>query len=312
MKRSAPADDAGSILKFRIGFSLWFSAVASQLGPSLVVGFGGIQAVDTEFPYRVAISTATYRGARCPTLKTAEKQPKGVPSGSRWSSRKTAGKTAETPEKQPKSSQNSFFSGVLAVFPAVFRLLYRDPLGTLFGCFSAVFNVGHLAPLVGGCGDCKYRVPIVDRIPVCRPHFRFLDHRWPKETLSYFGKRLKSDQGVISMRVSVVSESLRCGRGKCQFGLFSGFSTPWPSSSQKLCRECLYFEGKFRDSWSSQVQAQLKAATLANQPRSKQIWFEPLLIRFRAGSEEVRSKAVRDQPCYRKRLKIRSGSPLVL
>ena len=30
-------DDAGSILKFRIGFSLWFFAVASQLRPSLVV-----------------------------------------------------------------------------------------------------------------------------------------------------------------------------------------------------------------------------------------------------------------------------------
>ena len=48
-------DDAGPILKFRIGFSLWFSAVASQLRPSLVVGFGGIQTVDTEFPYRVPI-----------------------------------------------------------------------------------------------------------------------------------------------------------------------------------------------------------------------------------------------------------------
>ena len=32
---------------------------------------------------RVAISVATYRGAKCPTLKTAEKQPKRVPSGSR-------------------------------------------------------------------------------------------------------------------------------------------------------------------------------------------------------------------------------------
>ena len=31
----------------------------------------------------VAISAATYRGAKCLTLKTAEKQPKRVPSGSR-------------------------------------------------------------------------------------------------------------------------------------------------------------------------------------------------------------------------------------
>ena len=70
-------------------------------------------------------------------------------------SRKTAGKGAEwvtvkQPEKHPKhlkNSQNSCFSGVLGVFPAVFRLFYRDPFGTLFGSFSAVFNVGHSAPL---------------------------------------------------------------------------------------------------------------------------------------------------------------------
>ena len=45
-------DDAGSILKFRIGFS---PRVASHLRLSLLVGFGGIEAVDTEFPYRVPI-----------------------------------------------------------------------------------------------------------------------------------------------------------------------------------------------------------------------------------------------------------------
>ena len=33
-----------------------FFAVASQLRPSLVVGFGGIRAVDAEFPYRVPSS----------------------------------------------------------------------------------------------------------------------------------------------------------------------------------------------------------------------------------------------------------------
>ena len=71
--------------------------------------------------------------------KTAEK-------GAEWVTVKTARKTAgKTPEKKtPENSQNSCFSGV---FPAVFRLFYRDPLGTLFGCFSAVFKVGHLAPL---------------------------------------------------------------------------------------------------------------------------------------------------------------------
>ena len=73
-------------------------------------------------------------------------------------SRKTAEKGAEwVTIKQPKNSLKNVktpeeqlfdcFLGVLAVLPAAFRLLYRDPLGTFFGCFSAVFNVGHLAPL---------------------------------------------------------------------------------------------------------------------------------------------------------------------
>ena len=91
----------------------------------------------------VAISPASYRGAKCPTLKTAEKQPKTVPSGSR----QTAEKQPEKHPKHPKNSCFDCFSGVSGVFPAVFRLFYRDPLGALFGCFSAVFNVGHLAPL---------------------------------------------------------------------------------------------------------------------------------------------------------------------
>ena len=72
-------------------------------------------------------------------------------SGSRQNSRKTAGKTAETAEKRPKNSQNSCFSGVSAVFPAV------------FGCFAAT----HSAPFwlffrlfsmsgVAGRRDCNF------------------------------------------------------------------------------------------------------------------------------------------------------------
>ena len=82
---------------------------------------------------------------RC-QMPDIENSRKGCRVGHGKTAGKTARKTAETPEKQPKSSQNSCFSGVLAVFfrlffPAVFRLFYRDPLGALFGCFSAVFNV---------------------------------------------------------------------------------------------------------------------------------------------------------------------------
>ena len=70
-------------------------------------------------------------------------------------SRKTAEKGAEwATAKQPKNSQKNSRNTRKAVFrvfrlffPAVFRLFCRGPLGTLFGCFSAVFNVGHLAPL---------------------------------------------------------------------------------------------------------------------------------------------------------------------
>ena len=105
----------------------------------------------------IAISAATYRGAKCPTLKTAEKQPKRMPCGSRWSSRKTAGKTAETPEKQLFWLVFGCFSGVSAVFPAVFRLLHRDPLGTRhpFRLFFGCFQCRAFGTSVGGRGDCK-------------------------------------------------------------------------------------------------------------------------------------------------------------
>ena len=75
-----------------------------------------------------------------PDIENSRKTAEG---GAEWVTVKQPGKQS----KHPKNSQNSCFSGVLAVFPAVFRLFYRDPLGTPFGCFSAVFNVGHLAPL---------------------------------------------------------------------------------------------------------------------------------------------------------------------
>ena len=54
---------------------------------------------------------------------------------------KTSRKNSRNTRKTPENSQNSCFSGASAVFPAVFRVFYRDPLGTLFGCFSAVFRL---------------------------------------------------------------------------------------------------------------------------------------------------------------------------
>ena len=83
--------------------------------------------------------------------KTAEKGAEWVTVNQPKNSRKNTRNTRKTPE----SSQNSCFSGVSGVFPAVFRLFYRDPLGTLFGCFSAVFQCRAFGTSVGGRGDCN-------------------------------------------------------------------------------------------------------------------------------------------------------------
>ena len=75
----------------------------------------------------IAISAATYRGAKCPTLKTAEK-------GAEWVA-------VKQPKNSRKNSRNTRKTAVLTLFRLVFRLffrlLYRDPLGT----FSAVFRL---------------------------------------------------------------------------------------------------------------------------------------------------------------------------
>ena len=85
-----------------------------------------------------------------------KKQPKRVPSGSRYNSRKTAGKTP----KHPKNSQNSCFSGVSAVFPAVFRLLSpwptRHPFRLFFRLFLGCFQCRAFGTSVGGHRDCNH------------------------------------------------------------------------------------------------------------------------------------------------------------
>ena len=88
----------------------------------------------------VAISAASYRGAKCPTLKTAEE---------------TAEKDAEwVTVKQPKNSRKNSRNTRKTVETSVFRV-FRLFIRLFFGCFtvthsasfSAVSNVGHLAPL---------------------------------------------------------------------------------------------------------------------------------------------------------------------
>ena len=66
-------------------------------------------------------------------------------------SRRTAEKGAEWVAVKPPKKQTTVFR----VFRLFFRLFYRDPLGTLFSCFSDVFNVGNFGTSVDGRRDCK-------------------------------------------------------------------------------------------------------------------------------------------------------------
>ena len=105
----------------------------------------------TTSPPGLAISAASYRGAKCPTSKTAEKKPKRVPSGSRQNSRKTAGKTPETPEKQSKQLFFGCFGCFSGCFSAVLPWPTRHPFRLFFGCFRCrAFGTS-----VAGRRDCK-------------------------------------------------------------------------------------------------------------------------------------------------------------
>ena len=99
---------------------------------------------------RIAISAASYRGAKCPT---AEKQPKRAPSGSRQDNRKTAEKTAETAEKRLFWLFFGCFGCFSGCFSAVLPWPTRHPFRLFFGCFQCrAFGTS-----VAGRRDCKAR-----------------------------------------------------------------------------------------------------------------------------------------------------------
>ena len=85
-----------------------------------------------------------YRGAARPTLKTAEKQPKRVPSGSRSNSRKNSRNTRQTAVLE-------WFSGVSAVF----RLFFGCLTGTLSAPSSAVFRPSSVSGMWHLCIDSR-------------------------------------------------------------------------------------------------------------------------------------------------------------
>ena len=96
----------------------------------------------------VAISAASYRGAKCPTLKTAEKGAEGVtvkqPKNSRKNSRNTR-----------KTVKTAVFRVFRVFFPAVFRLFYRDPSAPFSAVFPGCFQCRAFGTSVAGRRDCK-------------------------------------------------------------------------------------------------------------------------------------------------------------
>ena len=95
-----------------------------------------------------AISAATYRGAKCPTLKTAENSRKRC----RVGPGQTAGKTAE------KQSRQLFF-GCFGCFSGCFSAVVPRPPRHLFRLFFGCFQCRAFGTSVGGRRDCKLCAP---------------------------------------------------------------------------------------------------------------------------------------------------------
>ena len=96
------------------------------------------------------ITGLNLEGQRLQSLQPStevRKQPEKSRKGRRVGHGKAAEQQPEEEPKHPKNSCSDCSSGVSALLPAVFRLLYRDPLDALFGSVPAVFNVGRLVPL---------------------------------------------------------------------------------------------------------------------------------------------------------------------
>ena len=92
----------------------------------------------------------SHRGAKCPTLKTAEKQPKRVPSRSRQNSRKTVRTNSRNTRKTIKTAVFRVFWLFSQLFSAVFAVTHSAPFSAVFRLFCRAFGT-----LVGGRRDCK-------------------------------------------------------------------------------------------------------------------------------------------------------------
>ena len=97
------------------------------------------------FGLRFAMFCGHSKRCRTPDVQNSRKI---AEKGAEWVPGKVPAKQQRNSQKNSRNSQDSCFSAVSAVFPAAFWRFYQNPLGTSFGCFPAVLNVGHLAPLL--------------------------------------------------------------------------------------------------------------------------------------------------------------------
>ena len=101
----------------------------------------------------LTIGPTSYRGPERRTLKTAEKQPKKVPSGPRAKCRGKSRKTAGWAAKQPKNSCFARFGCFSGCFSAVSPALYTRATRHLFRLFLGCFQGPAFGASVAGRAD---------------------------------------------------------------------------------------------------------------------------------------------------------------
>ena len=115
--------------------------------------------------------------------KTAEK-------GAEWVTVKQPKNSWKKRPKHPKNSQNSCFSGVSAVFPAVFRLVLLRPARRPFRLFFGCFQCRAFGTSVGGRRECNTIATSIARYEKYRC--------WASKLKMWFRERRGLLQGLIS------------------------------------------------------------------------------------------------------------------
>ena len=277
---------------FRVDFPPLIPGEIHRKSPQIVNYYG-----DSKLLRHSIFYTAGSFG--CPTLKTAEKQPKRC----RVGPVQGAGKTAEKqPEKQLKQSKQLFFvcvcvcfrcsSGCFSLGNGVRKngvrnrcpyrrcgvdteIPYRLPFWREF-CWVLPVRVAS-----GVDTEFPYRVRIVDRgvdcrDPVCRHHFRFPD--WPireEHSMDKCRSRLKLQENFERHWSIPISQKTREGYG-CFRGLFGGSRGKLRESPGKIA-------GKFFPNREMLQILGFRAPGKANLPGTLGRHCRDLVPTFRAG-----------------------------